>query len=35
VAVEEIKVGDNDSLPVFSRQIVDFRRWMKSRGQTK
>jgi hypothetical protein len=27
------EVGDNDSLPVFSRQIVDFRRWMKSHGQ--
>jgi hypothetical protein len=27
------EVGDNDSLPVFSRQIVDFRRWMKAHGQ--
>ena len=27
------EVGDNDSLPIFRQQIVDFRRWMKSHGE--
>lgn len=27
------EIEDNDNLPVFQRQIVDFRRWMRERGQ--
>ena len=28
-----VEIGDDDSLPIFRQQIVDFRRWMKSHGE--